>query len=302
MNAVPNWSSNYWAHHRNSMLLSGALLVISLPHSTATSGELVGLKLGAASLPIALLALASAATYAMINFYFEWREEVLPTFRTRTAQLLAFGKAVHEAVESEKEQVANLVSELRVVAFEDRRVISFRDIGKFSDSAEIIKEIIRNDPRTNAVFSGIEKRTIEVALSNAMFSDADAERARIRKMLIPEMARFRIDSVDEISGIVIDNYVKAVEDKANVAAARQDSLSGLVDELAKRFDLAYRSRSGASSVRVENAHEWSRSILLGILLPASLYAIAFSHFVGRIGLDFFESPLVWAVNSIRITP
>jgi hypothetical protein len=288
------FSGSYWAFHRNTLLFSLALLIISLPEVTLDSDQTVLVfQFSHLAGRAFRWALALAATYACVAYYLEWKHEAYGFYLTehgliqhQDAQVaavveaieaqIAAGEAYQAAALQKLEQLKELVSNYRdqiASIIRENSQGSMASIELDRAITDLNRKIV--DDFTTGV-SRLPKYHLDVEFMKNLISHPEVGprinttirdfvtslvSMRILEITLPQTSEF-----DQKAAAFISDQTQSVSTISEVAPPLKeynDTLSKLRSKLLKQKRL--------TTLRV-----W----IFGFGAALTLYCIAVAHFVG----------------------
>jgi len=288
------FSSSYWAFHRNSLLLSLALLLVSLPGVTLGPNQTVAV-FQVVHLPGDILnwAVAIAATYALIAYLLEWRQEAYGFFLTEHGLLEDRQGQVNEVVQAIKSQIEaseeNKRAALEKLDEVKNTIVQISD--QYGTGLQKVTTSTNTDDETSLYITDAIKEI------NSGFHEGVSTLINTNKLPTPEMIIThaeigpRVHSslrelvrkilVRRIQGEFRPNLNELIQTSQEFVALQTrsiESASRIVDPLEKYGALL------ASIRRRLLRDKWlttSRVWGFGAIIPVLFYLVAIAHFIGQ---------------------
>lgn len=276
-------SDAYWGMHRNSLVLSGLCLLLSLVDvSIGTDQQNAGvglaIRIGKDGGAVIQYGVFLAALYAFVVFVMEWRQQAWPALREA-------GEA-RQDVRDQETRVLRQISDRLESAISGlsrfQAIVETRQGGLPALRQLTAHEYVHADPAGNPerVFERIADFPNQIHQLAQTLSFPD-EAWQFKQSVDPMISAFRRDC-QRYANIRMRDLNRQIAQECDVGLARAgDAIS---QSLA---DLRELNRINGWVRRKYIAHVMDRSaaafrlIHLGLVLPALLLAIAAVHFVGK---------------------
>ena len=270
-----SFSSEYWNLHRNSLLFSSALFIVSISSKRGTF-SIFGMAFEQVSVRAFAFLLLCAATYAILAFVLEWQAECWPNVKLEQSKLRDAHRVIHESTAKMTVSIESI----------EETIGLYKNVKGPNINGEL--------PFTAAV--------IGEGVSNTLQKMQQSEVRALR-----EQPAHHSCSENELNQMAHNNIGAAV---AFVEIFQSDVFQRQIREHQAFHDKAQRLEKMLGGIKhdVEQARaalnrvplqlitpfslEMGRIVVVAALLPVSVYAVATAHAVGQLGFHWFSSPLV----------
>ncbi|WP_313335760.1 hypothetical protein [Sphingobium yanoikuyae] len=269
------FSGEYWNLHRNSLLFSSALFVVSISAKSGTFG-IFGMTFEQVGTRAFVLLLAIAATYAIIAFLLEWQAECWPSVQVETTKLRDASRAIAESttkMTNSLESVDSLIAAHRDLAgrlSENELPLRSQTIDDATEQAlKMTREKAEKDFRITATQRAVPSEEFEKMMDDYMRS-AENFSIYLRENALGMIVIAGKQFYDDISKLD-----QSLTDIKNDVAAAKTAMVRLPLQLVPPFSLSM-----------------TRGLLVAALVPGLAYVVAIAHALWQTGLHWFSSPLV----------
>lgn len=315
-----HWSEPYWAHHRNSLFLSSALLFVSLPHDGSKLYDFIGGDNDGA-LPLTLLGLSVASSYALVALYLEWRKgprRMLRFLDTDAAELKEqIDKAVVKSEAAEAKITLlfeNLEKQVQTMpsghVYELNRLQSLDELREYvgrmgpqrgprrEDESYSLMKLIPTVQIPTDIFGQDTPISITDQMEIARKQEKATEAAfPVFRERLTEVVSREFNAVFDTllaSGLVrphdISASIKAEFEALNTALVESPRLTDRTG-----VDTA-RSRKRLTRETFEGRLD---ALGIGIVVPVIVWTFAIAHCAGRFGFGFESSIIISILNVLQ---
>lgn len=280
MKSDRSFSGEYWQLHRNSLLISSALFVLSI--SSIKDGQsIAGITLNDMGHGSIVVLLTVAATYAMATLFFEWRHECWPSVRSQWV-------AIDEAKEAGKNALIFMQDTLDATR---QKISEMADASRYFDNG--LPEGTRNF--LNSCINDIEVQFTRNYLEHpSVVYQNDEKNAELLKQksdreieILKSVAESIRDKINSSNHIYNNYYEDDVKEMKNELV----HISNKIDEV--KYSLG-RTRL---SLYVPFTFESTRVMVIGMVTPLALYILSVMHAVGTVGFPIWGNS--WVVSILR---
>lgn len=279
MDERKRFSGEYWNLHRNSLLFSAALFVLSISKNPSDLA-IFGLKFNGVGSNVLIVLIALAATYAVIAFFFEWKEDCFPSIQLNAREIKAVNERIKEvasflegAASSAKSTTDSVQEAMRKYDQKPEKVPEFRMVIGSS------MRKLESDERQSIIATSDDRQITE-------------------------------GEVEEIIGAVM-NGARALESKLyydfdNYYVSHDDQFYHRFNELKESVEKLNRNIN--QPVEMLRRIRWQfvrpvswdvgRSLIVAGAIPLAVYIVAISHALWQLGCHWFGSCLVRLLRSL----
>lgn len=285
-------SSTYWDLHRNTLLFSSLLLIICIPGAKPSANQsFLWLSFTGVAFNSLRLIVACAATYAFFAYVLEWANEALAMLRKENKLAASAIAHLDSFIESYNSRLSGCLNRLE----------------------QVTKMALREMPSTYAI--GSEQRDLALReLSSKSYEAVIADSGRFafqspasilpRAMLSPNPPD--VHRLIATTEGMIKNYSLEVGFHAAEVASRNEAvlMEKAISDLASSTDNALQALNdlrvearGFRAVRLRmgyavflwRSQSFIRLVILGLLIPSTVYVTAVAHLGGALNFAHFPS-------------
>lgn len=302
------YSETYWNLHRNSLISSILLLLISAPDSKIGNQIIFNwITLENKSISLLTFGIFIFAIYCFMAFYFEWWKEARSSFHSEGADRAAFRSIVNRLIdEIEKlrtemsQYVENIQSKYENETNTYRKLIISDIMPKKIKDNNINIEIdqIKNNSKTQ--LDTIMKQNVYTLIANTPISIEDPMTIN---SLIHRINSILFEYVDQIveqssrrafdigySNIDFEKLdrVSTISQNSLIEVLKQNS-----DDIVKASNKLDSKNFGIEGIIEQISREsymlFIRAYIVGVGFPAILFGVSFMHYIGKFHCVVFSS-------------